>query len=239
MLAAVRSLLLFVALLLDFTACVVVGVFRPRHPNLVYIFSRPFGWVLPLMGIRSQVRRPPLAELPRHAVYICNHQNTFDLFVCANAVPPRTVTIGKRSLVAIPLFGIMYWLTGNILIDRANRARAADTISDAARQIHDRDMSVWVFPEGTRSRGLTLLPFKLGAFKLAARAGVPIIPVVTGPMADTSLNRWDNGTILIQYLPAITVNEGDDLGQLAREVRDQMQQCYDQLGVEQKQLRGR
>ena len=233
MIAAVRLLLLCVALLLDFAACMLVGIFCPRHPNLVYIFSRPFGWVLPLLGIKAVVRRPPLATLPSRAVYICNHQNTFDLLVCANAVPPRTVTIGKRSLLFIPFFGLMYWLTGNILIDRNNRSKAADTISESARQINQRDMSVWVFPEGTRSRSRGMLPFKGGAFKLAARAGVPIVPVVTGPLDQLSLNRWRNGTVIVQYLPPLAVQEGDDLQALSRHIQAEMQACFDRLAEEQ------
>ena len=233
MIAAVRALLLLVGLLLVTLAAVIVGLFRPRHPNLVYIFSRPFGWALPLLGIRAVVRRPPLADLPPRAVYICNHQNTFDLLVCANAVPPRTVTIGKRSLVMIPVFGLLYWLTGNILIDRNNRSKAADTISESARQINQRDMSVWIFPEGTRSRGRGMLPFKGGAFKLAARAGVPIVPVVTGPLTQMRLNRLRNGTSIVQYLPPLTVQEGDDLQALSRRVQAEMQACFERLGEEQ------
>lgn len=233
MIAAVRVLLLFAALLLDFVFCMVVGAFCPRHPNLVYIFSRPFGWVLPLLGINAVVRRPPLAELPPRAVYICNHQNTYDLLVCANAVPPRTVTIGKRSLLFVPFFGLMYWLTGNILIDRNNRNKAADTISESARQINQRNMNVWMFPEGTRSRGRGLLPFKSGAFKLAARAGVPIVPVVTGPLDKLSLNRWNNGTVIVQYLPPLTVQEGDDLQAVARHVHAEMLTCLGRLADEQ------
>jgi len=232
--AAVRALLLVVALILLFIATLIGSLFAPRNPNLVYIFSRPFGWVLPLLGIKPVVRCPPFSDLPKNAVYICNHQNSFDLFVCANAVPPRTVTIGKKSLVAIPIFGAIYWLTGNILIDRKNRSKAADTISESARQIAERDMSVWVFPEGTRSRGRGMLPFKGGAFRLAAKAGVPIVPVVTGPLHEMKLSSWNNGTAIVEYLPAITVAEGDDLQKLARDVRDQMNSCFERLGQEQK-----
>ena len=73
--------------------------------------------------------------------------------------------------------GELYWLTGNILIDRANRSKAMDTISQVAEQIKKNKVSVWMFPEGTRSRGRGLLPFKTGAFHAAIAAQVPIVPI--------------------------------------------------------------
>ncbi len=67
----------------------------------------------------------------------------------------------------MPLFGQLYWLTGNILIDRANRSKAKGTIDQVVNSIKESDVSVWMFPEGTRSRGRGLLPFKTGAFHAA------------------------------------------------------------------------
>ncbi len=82
----------------------------------------------------------------------------------------------------------MYWVTGNILIDRENRTKAHGTMNEVARRIHDDDLSVWMFPEGTRSRGRGLLPFKTGAFYAAIAAGVPIVPVVCSN--DTRQDRF-------------------------------------------------
>ena len=79
---------------------------------------------------------------------------------------PGTVSLGKRSLVYIPLFGWLYWLSGNILIDRKNKSKARDTLGVAIKKIIERRISVWVFPEGTRSYSEGLLPFKTGAFEL-------------------------------------------------------------------------
>jgi 1-acyl-sn-glycerol-3-phosphate acyltransferase len=60
------------------------------------------------------------------------------------------------------VFGLLYWLTGNLLIDRNNRAKAHGTIAQVVKHIQKRNISVWMFPEGTRSRGRGLLPFKTG-----------------------------------------------------------------------------
>ena len=67
-----------------------------------------------------------------------------------------------------------------------------------------RRLSIWMFPEGTRSRGRGLLPFKTGAFHTAMQAGVPIVPVVASSYANQiDLNRWDNGEVLIEMLPPL------------------------------------
>jgi len=49
-------------------------------------------------------------------IFLANHQNNFDLFTHTTAVPKGTVSLGKKSLAWMPLFGQIYWLSGNILI---------------------------------------------------------------------------------------------------------------------------
>ena len=119
-------------------------------------------------------------------------------------VMPRTVSVGKKSLIWVPFFGLVYWITGNILLDRDNRSKAHNTMTELARRIHEDNLSVWMFPEGTRSRGRGLLPFKTGAFYAAIAAGVPIVPVVCSTTHNQiNLNRWDNGKVICELLPPV------------------------------------
>lgn len=71
---------------------------------------------------------PADAQNYGNAIYICNHQNNYDMVTAANIVQPPTVTVGKKPAVD-PFFGQLYWLTGNLLIDRNNRAKAHSTIA--------------------------------------------------------------------------------------------------------------
>ena len=78
---------------------------------------------------------------------------------------------------------------GYISIDRFNRASAFESISEAAKRIQN-GASVMIFPEGTRSRDGTILPFKKGGFVLAVDAGVPIVPIIlTGTRSIMSKGR--------------------------------------------------
>ncbi|ELR64717.1 1-acyl-sn-glycerol-3-phosphate acyltransferase [Photobacterium marinum] len=209
-------------------------LFSPRNPKHVHTFGRLFSNMSRVFGIKLEIRYPEGAEKFGASVYVGNHQNNFDLFTIAGAVMPRTVTVGKKSLVWLPLFGQLYWLTGNILIDRANRSKAVGTIGQVVDKIKQLQVSVWMFPEGTRSRGRGLLPFKTGAFHAAIGAGVPVVPVVCSTTDKVNLNRWDNGVVIVEVLPPIST-EGytkEDVRELSTQCRDMMEAKLTELNEE-------
>ncbi len=146
-------------------------LFSPRNPKHVATFGHMFGRLAPLFGLKVECRKPADAENYGNAIYIANHQNNYDMVTASNIVQPPTVTVGKKSLLWIPFFGQLYWLTGNLLIDRNNRTKAHGTIAEVVNHFKKRRISIWMFPEGTRSRGRGLLPFKTGAFSY--RCGCP------------------------------------------------------------------
>ena len=176
-------------------------IVKPFHKNNVHIIASWFGTMAKVLGAKVVITRAPEAVNCGPAVYVANHQNNYDIFTLPAAVPENCVSLGKKSLKWIPFFGQLYWLSGNILIDRGNRSKAAGTISKSADKIKQKGLSVWMFPEGTRSYGRGLLPFKTGAFHTALNADVPVVPVCMSSTHKTiKLNRWDNGTIYIDML---------------------------------------
>jgi len=184
---------------------------KPFHRNNVHHTSRYLGKVTKLLGFEVEVRIPESVKNLGPVVYVANHQNSYDVFTMANAVQPGTVTVGKKSLKWIPIFGQMYWLTGNILIDRKNTSKAMNTMSITANKITKNKLSVWMFPEGTRSRGRGLLPFKTGAFRTAELANVPIVPICASNQEGTiEMGRWNNGKIIIEFLDPIYLSEESD-----------------------------
>ena len=85
-----------------------------------------------------------------------------------------------------------------------------------------RDLSVWMFPEGTRSRGRGLLPFKTGAFHAAIAAGVPIVPIcVSNTNNKINLNRWNNGHVIVEMMTPI-----DTSGYTKDQVRELATHCH-------------
>ncbi|MEZ9647901.1 1-acylglycerol-3-phosphate O-acyltransferase [Vibrio sp. 10N.261.52.C2] len=206
----------------------------PRNPKHVFTFGRYFGRMSKIFGMKLELRIPEDAYSRGQHVYVANHQNSWDLFTISSAVTPKVVTVGKKSLVWMPLFGQLYWLTGNILIDRANRSKAVGTIDQVVTSLKESDVSVWMFPEGTRSRGRGLLPFKTGAFHAAIGAGLPIVPIVCSSTGGVKLNRWNNGHVIVEMLPPISTEGYDksNVRELANLAREQMAAKLEELDKE-------
>ncbi len=211
------------------TISVLYCLIRPFHRNNVYHTSRFLGKVTWVLGVEVELRIPDSVRHLGPVVWVANHQNSYDMFTHANAVLPGTVSVGKKSLKWIPFFGQMYWLTGNILIDRKNTNKAVSTIEMTAHKIKKHKLSVWMFPEGTRSRGRGLLPFKTGAFRTAMQANVPLVPVCASNQHGTiDLNRWDNGKIIIEFLEPINLL-GSNRENLRSKVNDVHQVMYNKI----------
>ncbi|MDP2245790.1 1-acylglycerol-3-phosphate O-acyltransferase [Pseudomonas sp.] len=206
-----------------------LGICRPFNPDnsriCARLYSIPALWLLRLQ-LKTDVQ--PLLEHQRSCVIIANHQSNYDLYVLGRVVPKRTVSLGKKSLKWVPFFGQLYWLSGNVLLDRGNAIRAKQAMLTTTDTLKHKDTSIWVFAEGTRNLGKGLLPFKKGAFQMAIAAGVPIIPVCVSTYVNhIKLNRWNSGEIMIRSLPAIPTAglSQDDLPQLIETCRTQMLQC--------------
>ncbi|MDP5142150.1 1-acylglycerol-3-phosphate O-acyltransferase [Rheinheimera baltica] len=226
MIAVVRIVLLILFFLLSTVAGLLICLVRPFHPNNVYIFSHWYGWAAWIFGLKVEIRQHNGADIGQPCVYIANHQNNLDLFTISNAVELRTVTIGKKSLKFIPFFGQLYWLSGNILIDRQNKSRALGAMLGAAERIGRDKISVWMFPEGTRSYGRGLLPFKMGAFHIALEANVPVVAVcMSSTHGQFKLNRWNNGKVIVQIMAPQTLQRDQvNIREFAQNVHQQMQQ---------------
>ncbi len=209
-LAVVRIFLVFIGLLLISLFSFFLCAFRPTNRNNAYVCAMLISRLAKVFGITVEIRKPKGLEDKGPFVYVANHQNSLDIFTVSAGLPKRTVSVGKKSLRLIPFFGQMYWFTGNILLDRNNRSRAHGTIAMTADRVKQRNISVWLFPEGTRSYGRGLLPFKTGAFHTAKQAHVPIVPVCVSNTHDmVNLNRWNNGKMIIEFLAPIEIEHSD------------------------------
>jgi len=208
---------------------VLIGVCRPFNPDnsrlCARLYAVPAMW---LLGLNVKADVDSLRHKPGTCVIIANHQSNYDLFVFGTVVPHRTVCIAKKSLKWVPLFGQLFWLAGNVLIDRGNAHKARRAMLTTTDTLQHKDTSIWVFPEGTRNLGKGLLPFKKGAFHMAIAAGVPIVQVcVSNYVTNMQLNRRNSGDVLIRSLPPIptTGMTSDDLPALMQACQAQMDTC--------------
>jgi len=107
-------------------------------------------------------------------VLASNHQSHLDILALLGFLPGRTRFAAKREMWRHPVVGAVLDTLDMVPIDRDN-----PEVAIAALQRTDGTAgSLVVFPEGTRSRDGRLRDFKKGAFVLAIRAGLPIVPIV-------------------------------------------------------------
>lgn len=134
---------------------------------------------------------------------LSNHTSHFDAVAIYAHFPGDLVPVAKRELGMVPVFGWMLRSGGAIMIDRGNAEKARASIEEAGRVIRS-GRSVLMFPEGTRTPGHALGPFKKGSFHLALGAKVPILPLaVLGASEVLTPGTWQ-----IQSGKRITVRMG-------------------------------
>lgn len=223
MIALIRIIFLVPIIIIACLIGILICIFRPFYRNNTYTVAHILAGLAPLFGIKVINRvSKDLTTTPK--VIVANHQNNFDVVTISGGVRPGVVSIGKKSLKWVPFFGQLYWLSGNILIDRKNSSKAANTINSTADKMRENNLSVWMFPEGTRSRGRGLLPFKTGAFHTAIQAQVPIVPIVMSSTDKFSINRWNNGYAIIEDMQPISMDNvsKSDVREVAKQTREVM-----------------
>ncbi len=144
------------------------------------------------------------------AIVMSNHASNFDILALLGFFPRPLAFIAKKELFSIPVFGPSMRRGGYIPLDRSDGRKALKSMEDAAGRVRG-GKSVIIFPEGTRTRDGKLLPFKRGAFLLAVKASVPVVPVAIegsfGVNPGGALRLY-SGKILIHILAPLVIPEG-------------------------------
>lgn len=117
-------------------------------------------------------------NIPRDTavVFVGNHQGYFDIPILLGHVPTSKAFISKIEILKIPILAGWMKLMQCTFLDRKNMRQSVRAMDEAVESVK-RGYSLVIFPEGTRSRGGPVAEFKAGSFKLALKAGVPIVPV--------------------------------------------------------------
>jgi 1-acyl-sn-glycerol-3-phosphate acyltransferase len=109
-------------------------------------------------------------------VFISNHQGNFDIPILLGFIDKPKAFIAKKELKKLPLISSWMYYMNCVFIDRSSARSGLKAIQEGVAFLKQ-GYSQIIFPEGTRSRGDQLGEFKPGSFKLATKAGVPIVPV--------------------------------------------------------------
>lgn len=142
------------------------------------IFMMACGILIYTAGIGVIVRKSS-KPVKSNAIFMFTHASNLDPIIVTWAIGCSPKFVFKRELGWIPVFGWILNLYGHIPINRAKRDDAIASLKLASKNILEKNKSVAISPEGTRSKTGELLPFKRGPFHLAHECtDVPIVPVV-------------------------------------------------------------
>lgn len=109
-------------------------------------------------------------------IFVANHQGAFDIFTIYGFLGHNFKWLMKKSLEKIFLVGAACHNAHHIFVDDSKIAAIKETIDKAKDTLKD-GMSLVIFPEGSRSWDGKMIPFKRGAFLLAAEFNEPVVPV--------------------------------------------------------------
>ena len=110
-------------------------------------------------------------------IVVSNHQSHYDIPAAYAAFGPRLRMAAKTELFGIPFMGAAMRAAGFIELDRSNRRQALASLERARDRLLADGTSLWIAPEGTRSRTGELGSFRKGGFHLALKAGLRILPM--------------------------------------------------------------
>jgi putative phosphoserine phosphatase/1-acylglycerol-3-phosphate O-acyltransferase len=133
-------------------------------------------------GLEYEVEGRERLHRERPAIYIFNHQSLLDAMVLAHLLRQDAVPLCKREMAANPLLGPLLRQVDTIFVDRNERDQRE--VLKNALEVLQGGRSLVIAPEGTRSTLGNIQPFKMGAFVLAKKARVPIVPIVLHNVKD-------------------------------------------------------
>ena len=174
-------------------------------------------------------------------IVVCNHMSNADIPLISN-LPWEMKWVAKQELFKVPVIGWMMKLAGDISVDRQAKNRRAVTLKKCIYYLNH-NCSVIFFPEGTRTRNGKLNKFKDGAFDLAIRKKIDLLPLaIDGTIDCLPKQSWQfkpDVHVRLKVFPPVSVSDYDkhNVSELTNSVRNQIRkQLSEWRGVAEDQV---
>jgi 1-acyl-sn-glycerol-3-phosphate acyltransferase len=180
-LSRLRSYLIFDPLIWFYTLAMgpvaLIGGFFDRDGSIMHGFARVWSWLI-MKSILSPVKVTGLENIDtsKPHVYAANHASALDIPVLYVNLPFQFRIAFKKELLSYPVVGWHLKRSGQICIDQQNPSRSIGSIRAALKGLKE-GLPLVIFPEGGRTPDGQIKPFLPGAFFLAIKAQVDVVPV--------------------------------------------------------------
>ncbi|MBK6912743.1 MAG: 1-acyl-sn-glycerol-3-phosphate acyltransferase [Ignavibacteriales bacterium] len=212
------------------TICSILALifaFIERRFIVYFWISKLFsGGILLITGIRLKVEGLENIDPNATYVFVSNHASQFDITALQYGVPNRLAMIYKKELSKIPLFGWQLAAGPYVSIDRKNAESALKSIQKAKEVMKEKNVSILVFAEGTRSPDGQVQEFKRGAFRLASSVGYPIVPITiigSSRIMPKGKLKFNKGEIIMRIdkpIPTQELKSRQDEIEMMKTIRD-------------------
>lgn len=184
-----------------------ITILFDRRLILLHLFTSFWAslylWVMPPWSVTVEGDRKTAWK--RNYVIVSNHQSGLDILVAFRLFIPFK-WVSKVEMFKVPFIGWNMWLNRYIKLKRGDKESIAQMFADCEKAL-SRGCSIFMFPEGTRSKTGKVKLFKPGAFVLAKKMKIPILPVVISgthtALPKKSLNFHGRQQIRIRMLHPI------------------------------------
>jgi 1-acyl-sn-glycerol-3-phosphate acyltransferase len=169
--------------------------------------------LLRLVGIPVAVRGGEHLRHDRPCVLVTNHASYMDALVLIAVLPTWVSFVAKRELTRHFFPRVLFQRLGTEFVERFEAQRGVEDTERVLQGVRA-GRAMLFFPEGTFKRAPGLLPFRMGAFVVAAQAGVPLVPMaITGTRSILRAEQWfpQRGTVSVT-IGAPIMPQGADWG---------------------------
>lgn len=211
----------------------IIGKFNQdlKNKSSMAIVLWAFRTILWLAGTKVMVKGEENIPQDTAVLYVGNHRSLFDIPITYVRVPRPTGYIAKLELKKIPV--LQFWMNNMhcLFLDRKSIKQGLKTILTGIEKAKS-GISICIFPEGTRNKNNDcVLPFHEGSFKIAEKAGVPIIPMVlvnTASIFEDHFPKVKRATVIVEYLEPIYLDklEKDQKKFIGAYVHDMIEERY-------------
>ena len=237
----IRLILLFIFLTIYFIVSIPIQLFElilekfnmdARNKSSLAIVK----WGLKVIGFISGVKLEVngIDNVPddQAVLFVGNHISFFDIIVTYPLMKRPTGYIAKKEIKKVPFLSWWMYFVNCIFLDRKDPRQGLKTVLEASEKIKN-GTSIFLFPEGTRSKDGKLAEFKDGGFKIATKAKAPIVPIGIQGTSDILENHFPiikSGKVIVNFGKPVYTSEMSKAEQksLPDLVREQVKELSNQ-----------
>ncbi len=189
----------------------IIGLFskNTRARIACFVVRYLFKVILFLSGTHYTVKG--LDNIPDNqaVLYVGNHNSYFDIILSGAVIPTSIRYVSKKEIKKVPIINLWMYYMNCLFIDRADVRQGLQTINKGAELVKN-GWSIFIFPEGTRSKTGEMAAFKEGSFKIAQKSGCPVVPVAftnTSSILEKHFPKIKSANVTIEFGRPICIDE--------------------------------